>query len=139
MDEKRLIEARDAFGLEPELPALVLSRLNDRREALMAATPKLWGMSLWINGETYVLLDEKGYVASTKNVELALRLIKFESTLGPGAVRTLLARPIVDPVAAIFIAESKKRLPLPPNTPTGEHRAQRALNPQVFADLLKQL
>lgn len=139
MDEKKLLETRDQLGLESELPSLVLSRLNERREALMAATPKLWGLNLWISGENYVLLDEKGFLASTKNVELVLRLIRFESTLGPGATRALLARPIIDPVAAIFIAEAKKRLPLPPNIPTGEGRAKTALNPSVFADLLKQL
>ena len=139
MDEKKLLETRDALELESELPALVLSRLHDRREALMAATPKLWGLNLWINGASYVLLDERGYVASTIKLEVMLKLIRFESTLGPGTVRQLLARPIIDPLTAIFFAEAKKRLPLPPNTPSDETKNRPRLNPTIFADLLRQL
>lgn len=79
------------------------TRLPEHKEALLAATPELHGLRVWVNGTDAVLIDERGYVCSTKSVVEVILLCRFESTMGPGALRALLSRPVVDPYAAVSI------------------------------------
>jgi len=138
VDEALLVELGSAAFTPAELIALGKSRFNDRKMALFAATPLLHGLQLWITGADYVLLDEKGYLCSTTDQTLTLRLCRFESLHGPGTTRALLRQPVVDPTAAVFFVEAKKRVPLPPNVPSTRDE-KRALSPSVFAELLRQI
>lgn len=138
MDEKQLAFAAAELSLDDEvLQTLQRSQVNDRREALMASTGKIWGLNVWIKGDDYVLLDEKGFVCSTRKWSLVAVLCQFESAQGSGALRSLLRRPIKDPYAAIFLANPPKRLPPPVNTPTLPSKPTMA--PDRFASLLGEI
>lgn len=137
MDDKRIDAAIAYFELGEMLPGLQASRVSSRREGLMAATAKIWGLNLWIDGGTFILLDERGFLCSSLVLGQVIRLCTVESILGPGAVRAILSRPIIDPNSEIFVVESRKRVPLPPNAVAPKNKPR--LDPAVFAALLKEL
>lgn len=138
MDEKLLAAAASELSLdETIIQELQKSQVNDRREALMASTGKIWGLNVWIKYPDYVLLDEKGFVCSTRRWSLVQVLCDFESVQGSGALRALLRRPIKDPYAGIFLAQPPKRAAPPPNLPTPPGKPTVA--PDRFKNLLGEI
>lgn len=137
MDEKALAAEAVTFYFNAVLPELQRSRLHERREALMAGAPHVYGLRLWVNGLEMVLLDDKGFLCATREAHIAISLCRFESQFGPGSTRAVLNRDAVDPYAGVFFAKALQRKELPPNVP--EKAKRPTLTPSLFLDLLKEL
>ena len=108
----------------------------------MAFRPSLWGLHVWITGEDIILLDEKGYVCSTKNKLLAFALVGFESKFGPGALRVVLKRSVLDPLALVRKEapkyNPKASVPFAKTSPEVKLR-RRKLSPADFLKLLGEI
>ena len=128
-------------GLQPYMDVLGASSTEERKASIMAFRPALWGLHVWCSGDLHVLLDEKGFVCSTKNKLLVLALVGFESTHGPGALRTVLSRPLLDPLAAVRSETSrynpKAAVPAVKAPQPEKSLKRRKLLPAEFAKLLE--
>lgn len=140
-DSSELLLKAQAFGLTPHLPTL--SATSFSKASLMAFRPGLWGLQVWISGENFFLLDEKGFVCQTDQMDLTILLISFESKEGPGAVRTLLSREILSPTSAVKVLTSKfnpkAEVPSVKPEPAPRPLRRRKLSDADFAALLKDL
>jgi len=107
----------------------------------MAAAGHCYGLRVWLSGNTAVLIDTKGFVCSTTDWADVLLAIRFESIMGPGALRALLARPVIDPMAAITLFKSKFNFQPLPAHKGGEvsANAKRSLSRDAFNDLLNKI
>lgn len=140
-DGAKLQIAFHEWGLSPHFDGLQAAKYA--KEALMASRPDLWGLGLWTDGRTYFLLDSKGFITSTEDGALALRLVSFESQKGPGALRALLARPSLGPTAGIRVVPSAYRpkdpVPAVKDDSSQKPLRRRRLSEAEFAKLLEGL
>lgn len=143
MDVDLVSEWAFVLGVKDEdLGALIRNGIEARKEQLFAATPRLHGLQLWVDGPRYNLLDEKGFVCWTDDHEQAISLCRLESILGPGAVRTLLKKEPIDPLAAVVAyAAIYRRIPKPveKKEKTGHATKGASLSPEIFKNLLEDL
>lgn len=128
---------RGGLGYESR-KRLRASRLRPHLEATMAASPACYGLRIWLQGETACVLDAKGYLCSTEDLIELLLLCRFESTLGPGAVRALLERQPIDPYAAVTIVKSAFKLKPDPvkKTSSAPKAPRRVISSAEFSKLL---
>lgn len=112
-----------------------------RLSQTMAAAGHCYGLRVWLSGGTAVLLDDKGFVAATSDWAEVLLAIRFESTLGPGALRVLLSRPVIDPMAAVSLFKSRFSFQPLPAHKGGEAsaNAKRSLSRESFSALLDKI
>ena len=142
--EKLMIKFFEA-GLLPLLGQLQGSTFGEKKEALMAFRPALWGLHVWVSGEDLVLMDEKGFLCTftVAYYPMVLELVRFESVQGPGALRAVLKRPLLDPAKAIQVAKSKynPKAEVPAVKPEASQKPlrRRKLSPADFAKLLEGL
>jgi hypothetical protein len=130
-------------GLMPLLQGLQQSARNEKREALMAFRPSLWGLHIWINGDELTLMDEKGFLCTlsvSRYFASTLELIKFESRQGPGSLRLVLEREVLDPQAAVqkvrAVYNPKAVVPIAKAVKEDRPLRRRKLSPADFAKLL---
>ena len=128
-------------GLQPHLSALHSSR--SLKAPQMAFAPRLWGLQVWSDGRAFFLLDERGFVCSTSDESLAMQLILFESIQGPGALRAVLSRPVINPLSTVQILESRFRpkdpVPAVKAQPSPKPLRRRKLSEDELSNLLKDL
>lgn len=145
MNETKLHDRAELLGVTAtSRNDLVLSRLEQRKEELFAASSHVHGLRLWVTGEKYVLLDEKGFLCWTREKDLVFALCLLESLEGTGATRLLLQREPRDPYAAITALDPRFRLTPKPAKTQPAPRAPRGggkvpLDPSVLAKLLEGL
>lgn len=143
MDQEKVLALAEVLGLTATARLdLQSSRISERKEKLFAATSHLHGLRVWISGRVFALLDERGFVCSTEDPQLVWSLCLIESTQGPGTVRELLKRPVVDPASVIIVAAPRFRLvpkPVEKTTPAPKARKSSGLSDHVLANLLKEL
>lgn len=128
-------------GLQPHLSSLHSSR--SLKAPQMAFAPRLWGLQVWSDGRAFFLLDERGFVCSTEDEGLALKLILFESIEGPGALRAVLSRPVISPMSTVQVLESRFRpkapVPAAKAEPSPKPLRRRKLSEGELSNLLKDL
>jgi hypothetical protein len=144
VDSEKLMVKFFEAGLLPFLSQIQNTTYGEKKEALMAFRPSLWGLHIWINGEDLVLMDEKGFlcVLNVNNV-VVLDLVRFESVQGPGALRAVLKRPLLDPQAAVQRPKAsynpKAEVPRVKVEKDPKPLRRRKLSPSDFAKLLGDL
>ena len=140
-DARELETKFSLLGLTPHLPSLRLS--HSTKEALMAFRPGLWGLQIWISGKDFTLLDERGFLCKVDQAHLALALVTFESTEGPGACGEVLGREGVPPSSGVRVLTSKfnpkAEVPAVAPEPVPRPLRRRKLSSSDFANLLKDL
>lgn len=128
-------------GLMPHLSELQLAQYH--KEPLMAFRAEIWGLGLWYSGREYLILDEKGFLTKTPDGSLALRLISFESVHGPGALRAVLKREILNPQGAVQVLKTKFNpsapVPAAKPEPIPKPLRRRKIDPAEFSKLLEGL
>lgn len=106
----------------------------------MAAAGHCYGLRVWLSGTTAALIDERGFVCSTTDVGELMLCLRFESTLGPGALRALLSKPIIDPLAAVQLFQSRFSFkPLPEHKGGESVNAKRSLSREAFKSILDKI
>lgn len=130
----------EAFGIGATLRlSLQHSRVSEQRERTMAAVPQVYGLKVWVDGVHAVLLDERGFVCATEDWLQVLLLCRYESARGPGALRALLARPTIDPYAAISVLAPRFTLkPKPAERSEEQPKAPRkVLSPEQLRSIME--
>jgi hypothetical protein len=145
VDSDKLMVKFYEAGLLPHLGVLQGATYGEKKEALMAFRPALWGVHVWVTGDTFVLCDEKGYLTHLLHAQttVLVELLRFESTQGPGALRAVLKRPLLDPSAAVQRPKSsynpKAEVPRVKVEKDPKPLRRRKLSPSDFAKLLGDL
>jgi hypothetical protein len=142
-DGEKLQVAFYELGLQPFLVGLTNSSVSEKKETLMAFRAGLWGLQVWVSGETIVILDERGFVCSLTNPTIAFALCRFESTQGPGALRAVLKRNVISPVNVVDMLRARynptQKVPSAVSKPSPISPKRRKLSSAEFSKILSEI